>query len=103
MLAAERPLVSAAEQEKVFGEVDGARVDGVKSVDELAGIAAEIFAGDVEKCLRIASSVRIRGGAGRESLLFCNVRFEAREHGVEAVCELTELVPATFRSGAASG
>jgi hypothetical protein len=32
------------------------------------------------------------GGVGRESLLFGYVSFEPREHGVEAVGELAELV-----------
>ena len=37
------------------------------------------------------------GGVGREPLLFGDVRFEPREHGVEAVGELAELVLTAFQ------
>ena len=36
------------------------------------------------------------GGVGRESLLFGVVRLEPREHGVEGVGELAELVQAAL-------
>ena len=60
---------------------------------ELAGVAVQIVAGYVEKCLRDRQrSAQFVGGVGCESLLFGDVRFEPREHGVEAVGELAELV-----------
>src|SRR5207247_5782164 len=52
VFSGEGPLIGAAEQEQCFGEVDRPGVDGVEAVDEFAGGAARIVAGDVEKCLR---------------------------------------------------
>ena len=82
--------------EQCFGEVDRSGVDGVEAVDELAGVAVRIVAGDLEQCLRDRQrGAQFVGGVGCESLLFGDVRFEPREHGVEAVGELAELVVAT--------
>ena len=54
-----------------------------------------IVAGDVEKCLRDRQrGAQFVGGVGCESLLFGDVCFEPREHGVEGVGELAELVSA---------
>ncbi len=54
-----------------------------------------IVAGDVEQCLRDRQrGAQFVGGVGCESLLFGDVRFEPREHGVEGVGELAELVVA---------
>ena len=93
MFSGEGPLVGAAEQEQCFGEVDRSGVDGVEAVDELAGVAVRIVAGDVEKCLRDRQrGAQFVGGVGCESLLFGDVCFEPREHGVEGVGELAELV-----------
>ncbi|HEX3279054.1 MAG TPA: hypothetical protein VHR40_11065 [Thermoleophilaceae bacterium] len=93
VFSGEGPLVGAAEQEQSFGEVDRSCVDGVEPVDELVVVAVLIAAGDVEKRLRDRErGAQLVGGVGRESLLFGDVRFEAREHGVEAVGELAELV-----------
>ena len=82
-----------AQQEERFGEVDRSGVDGVQPVDELAGLGVWILARDVEKCLRdrerCAQLVR---GVRSESLLLADVCFEPREHGVEAVGEVPELV-----------
>ena len=65
----------------------------MEAVDELAGVAVRIVAGDVEKCLRDRQrGAQFVGGVGCESLLFGEVRFEPREHDVEAVGELAELV-----------
>jgi hypothetical protein len=41
----------AAEQEQCFGEVDRSAVEGVEAVDEFAGVAVRVVAGDVEQCL----------------------------------------------------
>ena len=95
MLSGEGPLVGAAEQEQRFGEVDRSGVDGVEAVDELVVAAVRIVAGHVEKCLRDRQrGAQLVGGVGCESLLFGDVCFEAREHGVEGVGELAELVAA---------
>ena len=97
MFSSEGPLVGAAEQEQRFGEVDRSGVDDVEAVDELAVVAVRIVAGHVEKCLsdrqRGAQFVR---GVGCESLLFGDLCFEPREHGIEGVREFAELVPAAF-------
>ena len=95
VFSGEGPLVGAAEQEQCFGEVDRSGVDGVEAVDELAGVAVRIVAGHVEKRLRDRQrGAQLVGGVGCESLLFGDVRFEPREHGVEGVGELAELVSA---------
>jgi hypothetical protein len=91
-------LVGAAEQEQCFGEVDRSGVDGVEAVDELAEFAVWIVAGYVEECLRDCEwRAQLVGGVGCESLLFRDVCFEPREHGVEAVGELVELVLTAFQ------
>jgi hypothetical protein len=101
----ERPLVGAAEQEQCFGEVDRSGVDGMEVVDEFAVGALGVVAGDVEECLRDRQrGAQFVRGVGCESLLFgCeslllgHVRFEPREHGVEAVGELAKLVLTSFQ------
>ena len=91
--AGEGPLVGAGEQQQRFGEVDRPRVDGVEAVDELGGVAGAIAAGDVEQGLRDRQRrAQLVGGVGGEPLLLGDVRFQAREHGVERVGELAELV-----------
>ena len=94
----EGSLAAAAEQEECFGEVDRSGVDGAEALDELVGVAIGIVAGDVEKCLcdRQRGAQFVRGVRG-ESLLFGDVRFELREHGVEGVGEFAELVVAAFQ------
>ena len=95
VLAGEGPLVGAAEQEQSFGEVDRSGVDGVEAVDELAVVAARILAGHVEQRLRDRQRrAQLVGGVGRESLLFGDLCFEPREHGVEGVGEFAELIAA---------
>ena len=91
----EGPLVGAAEQEQCFGEVDRSGVDDVEAVDEFAVVAVRIVAGHVEKGLRDRQrGAQLVGGVGCESLLFGDVRFEPRQHGVEGVGEFAELVSA---------
>ena len=101
LLAGEGSLVGAAEHEQRFGEVDRAGVDGVEAIDELGGVAVRIVAGDVEQRLRDCErGAQLVGRVGRKPLLFCDVRFESREHRVERVRELAELVVAAVtRSG----
>ena len=95
VLSGEGPLVGAAEQEQRFGEVDRSGVDDVEAVDELAVVAVRIVAGHVEQCLRDRQrGAQLVGGVGCESLLFGDVCFEPREHGVEGVGELAELISA---------
>ena len=95
VLSGEGPLVGAAEQEQRFGEVDRSGVDGVEAVDQFAVGAVRIVAGDVEQCLRDRQrGAQLVGGVGRESLLLGDVCLEPREHGVEGVGELAELIPA---------
>ena len=98
VFAGEGPLVGAAEQEQRFGEVDRSGVDGVEAVDELAVVAVRIVAGDVEKRLRDRQrGAQLVGGVGGESLLLGDLCFEPREHGVEGVGELAELVLAALQ------
>ena len=52
VLSGKGALVGAAEQEHCFGEVDRSGVDGMEAVDEFAGVAVLIVAGNVEKGLR---------------------------------------------------
>ena len=94
----EGPLVGAAEQKQCFGEVDRSDVDGVEAVDELAVVAGRIVAGHLEKRLRDRQrGAQLVRGVGCESLLFGDVCLEPREHGVEGVGELAELVTAAFQ------
>jgi D-alanyl-D-alanine carboxypeptidase len=60
----------------------------VEAVDKFAGVAVQIVAGHVEKCLRDRQrGAQFVGGIGCESLLFGDVCFEPREHGVEGIGE----------------
>ena len=100
VFAGEGPLVGAAEQEQCFREVDRSGVDGVEAVDELAGVAVRIVAGDVEKRLRDRQrGAQFVGGVGCESLLFGDVRFQVCEHRVEGVGEFAELILAARSTG----
>ena len=97
----EGPLVGAAEQEQRFGEVDRSGVDEVQAVDELVVVAALIVAGHVEQGLRDRQrGAQLVGGVGGEALLFGDLCFEPREHAVEGVGELAELVPAALQPDA---
>jgi hypothetical protein len=95
VLSGEGPLVGTAEHEQRFSEVDRACVDGVQAVDKLAVVAIRIPAGHVEKCLRDRQRrAQLVRGIGCEPLLFGDVCFEPREHGIEGVGELAELIGA---------
>ena len=97
----EGPLVGAAEQEQCFGEVDRSGVDEVEAVDELVVVAARIVAGHVEQGLRDRQrGAQLVGGVGGEALLFGDLCFEPREHAVEGVGELAELVAAALQPDA---
>ena len=97
VFSGEGPSVGAAEQEQCFSEVDRSGVDGVEAVDEFASVAVQVVAGHVEKRLRDRQrGAQFVGGIGGESLLFGDVCFEPREHGVEGVGELAELVVAAL-------
>ena len=73
----------------------------MEAVDEFAVGALGIVAGDVEECLRDRQRrAQFMGSVARESLLLADVRFEPREHGVDAVGELAELVLTSFQLGA---
>ena len=98
MLRGEGALVGAAEEEQRLGEIDRSGVDVVEAVDELAVGAVGIVPGDLEKRLRDRQrGAQLVGGVGRESPLLGDVRFEPREHRVEAVGELAELVLTSFQ------
>ena len=98
MFADERSPVGAAEQEQRLGEVDRPCVDGVESIEELVVVAIRIVARDVEQGLRDRQrGAQFVRGVGGESLLLGDVCFEAREHRVEAVGELAELVAASLQ------
>ena len=95
VFSGEGPLVGPAEQQQRFGEIDRPGVDGAEALVELAAVAVRIVAGDVEKGLRDRQrGAQFVGGVGREPLLLGDVRLEPREHGVEAVGELAELIAA---------
>jgi len=71
------------------------RVDGVEAVDELAGPVTRIGARHVEKGLRDGQwGAQLVGRVGGEPLLLGDVLFQPRQHGVEGVGELAELVSA---------
>ena len=100
VFSGEGSLVATAEQEQCFSEVDRPGVDGVEAVDEFVGVAVGIAAGHVEKRLRDRQrGAQLVGGVGCESLLFGDVCFESREHGVEGVGELAELVVCGLATG----
>ena len=73
----------------------GPGVDGVEAFDELAGVTVRIGARDVEQRLgdRQRGPQLVRG-VRREPLLFGVVGLELREHRVEGVGELAELIAA---------
>ena len=98
MLSGEGSLVGAAEQEQRLGEVDRSGVDDVEAFDRARRVVAvRVVAGDVEQGLRDRQrGAQLVGGVGREPLLFGDVRFEPRQHGVEGVGELAELVVAAL-------
>ena len=99
MFSGEGLLVGAAQQEQCLGEVDRSGVDGAEAVDEFAGVAVQIVAGGVEKCLRDRQrGAQFVGGVGCEPLLFGDVCLEPCEHGIEGVRDLAELVVAAFQS-----
>ena len=82
----------------MLSEVDRAGVDGMEAVDEFAGVALGIVAGDVEKCLRDRQrDAQFVGGIGCESLLLGDVCFEPGEHGVEGVGEFANLILTAFQ------
>ena len=94
----EGPLVGPAEQEQCFGEVDRPGVDDIEALDKLAGVAVQVIAGHVEKCLGDRQrGAQFVGGVGGEPLLLGDVGFEPGEHGVEGVGELAELVFAALQ------
>ncbi len=69
-----------------------------RRLDELAGVAVRIVAGHVEQRLRDRQrGAQFVRGVGGESPLFGDVGFEPREHRVEAVGELAELVVAALQ------
>ena len=93
VLSGEGPLVGTAEQQQCLGEVDRSGVDRVEAFDELAVVAVLVVAGHVEKRLRNRQrGAQLVRGVGCKSLLFGDVCLESREHGVEGVGELAELV-----------
>jgi hypothetical protein len=90
--------VGPAEQEQCFGELDRSRVHGVEAVDELAVVPVRIVAGHIQQRLRDRQrGAQFVGGIGCEPLLFGDLCLEPREHGVEGVGELAELVIAAFQ------
>ena len=95
VFSGEGSLAGAAEQEQCFGEVDRSGVDGAEAFVERAAVAVRIVAGDVEKGLRDRQwGAQFVGGIGCEPLLFGDVCFEPREHGVKRVGEFAELIAA---------
>ena len=70
----------------------------VEAIDELAGVPARVVASHIEKCLGDRQrGAQFVGGVGCESLLFGDVCFEPREHGVKGIGELAELVVAALQ------
>ena len=72
----------------------------LEAVDELAVVAGRVGAGHVEQGLRDRERrAQLVGGVGREPLLLGDLRLEPREHGVEGVGELAELVVGALAAG----
>jgi hypothetical protein len=68
----------------------------VEALDEVAVVTARILSGHIEQRLRDRQrGAQLVGRVGCESLLFGDVCFEARQHGVEGVGAFAELVAAT--------
>jgi hypothetical protein len=79
----------------VLGEVDRRVLTAWRRSTSSPVSSARIVAGHVEERLRDRQrGAQLVGGVGGEPLLFGDVRFEPREHGVEGVGELAELVAA---------
>ena len=65
----------------------------MEALDELAGVAGRVVAGDLEQRLGDRQrGAQLVGGVGGEPLLLGDVGLQPREHGVEGVGELAELV-----------
>ncbi len=109
VVAGERSLVGATQHQQRFGEIDRPGVHGPQPFDEFGRVAVRIVAGDVEKGLRDRQrGAQLVRGVGRESLLLGVVGFETREHRIETVGQLAELVVApleidSVREGSAAG
>ena len=96
-LPGEGPLVGAAEEEQRLGEVDRSGVDVLEAVDEGARVAVRILAGHVEKGPRDRQrGAQLVRGVGREPLLLRDMRLEPRQHAVEGIGQLPELVVAAL-------
>ena len=97
VFSGEGPLVGAASRSNASVRSIARALTGVEAVDEFAVAAVRIIAGHVEKRLRDRQRrAQFVGGVGCESLLFGDVCFELREHGVEGVGEFAELVAAAW-------
>jgi len=70
----------------------------VQSVDELDLVAVRVPASHVEQRLGDREGgAQLVGRVGREPLVFGDVALESRQHGVEGVGELAELVLMAFQ------
>ena len=69
----------------------------MEALDELAAVAGRVVAGDLEQRLGDRQrGAQLVGGVGGEPLLLGDVGLQPREHGVERVGELAELVLAAL-------
>ena len=70
----------------------------MEPVDEFVGVGVRIVPGHVEQRLRDRQwGPQLVRGVGGESLLLGDLGLEPREHGVEGVGELAELIVAAFQ------
>ena len=91
----EGALIGAAQQQERFGEFDRSGIDVVQAFDERVGVAVRVVASDIEEGLRDRQRrAQLVRGVGGEPLLLGDLGFEPRQHGVEAVGQLAELVVA---------
>ena len=96
-LPGEGPPVGAAEKEQCLGKVDRTCVNRVEAFDEIGGGTFGVAAGDLEQRLGDGERrAQLMRGVGREPLLLGVVCLEPREHRVESIRELAELVLAAL-------
>ena len=95
-LMREGSLVGAAEHEQRFGEVDRSALTAWRRARS-SSVTAVLRATSSSVCV-IASGCAARGRRCREPTLLGDVGFELREHGVEGVRQLAELVVGPSRS-----
>ena len=95
VFSGEGPLVVRLSRSNASVRLIALALDGVQTVDQFAGVAVRIVAGHVEKRLWVIAS-GVRSSWQVLPRTRCSAtRASSGEHGVEAVGEFAELVPAS--------